>query len=734
MFKILLKFLSATILIIVLLISYLSYFGIETKRFNNLIQEEISKKNNNVSAEFDKIKILLKLPNFSINLKIPEVVFNYENKKISLQNISTNYSLILFLKKKYGLENVSIATKKNSLNEIINFIRVYKNTPQLIILEKMLKAGTIEANLEFDFDKEGKVKNNYKILGSITNAKIQLFNKQVISDIDFNFDIQKELYKIKNSKIQYKEINFLSENIEIIDNQKFFIIDGDIKSEVDKFNSEKISSFLKHGLKDYKIKNLKFSTSNNFKLKLSKKFKISDFTVQSKIKLDSLNYEFDNDEIVNFFPNYQGSLDFKDHEIELLFKENQLSVKGVGKYFLDEEGEKIEYEMLRKNKNLNFKSKININKNSLYLSKLNFKKKENSESILIIDGVYKKNKSLFFKKILLNQANNNFLIKDLDLSKNFKINYFNLINLNFVNEHDKKNEIFLKKNEKNYLFTSEILDGSEFLNELLNGDGSEGISRLFNNLDTNIKIDINKVFIDENDFLKSLKSNIKFTKNNIEKLDLSGNFADNKKLTLTIRTNKNNVKITTLYSEHAKPLVKKYKFIKGFEEGSLDFYSTKENNISKSKLKINNFKLQEVPALTKILTLASLQGIADLLTGEGVRFDEFEMNFKNNKNLMTINEIYAIGPAISILMDGYIEKDKIISLRGTLVPATTINKAIGSIPILGKILVGSKTGEGVFGVSFKIKGPPKNLETTVNPIKTLTPRFITRTLEKIKKN
>ena len=75
-----------------------------------------------------------------------------------------------------------------------------------------------------------------------------------------------------------------------------------------------------------------------------------------------------------------------------------------------------------------------------------------------------------------------------------------------------------------------------------------------------------------------------------------------------------------------------------------------------------------------------------------------------------------------------------VSLKGTLVPATTLNKFVGSIPVLGKILVGKKTGEGVFGVSFKIKGPPKNLKTTVNPIKTLTPRFITRTLEKIKKD
>jgi hypothetical protein len=31
-----------------------------------------------------------------------------------------------------------------------------------------------------------------------------------------------------------------------------------------------------------------------------------------------------------------------------------------------------------------------------------------------------------------------------------------------------------------------------------------------------------------------------------------------------------------------------------------------------------------------------------------------------------------------------------------------------------------------------MKGPPKDIKTTVNPIKTLTPRFITRTLEKIK--
>ena len=45
-------------------------------------------------------------------------------------------------------------------------------------------------------------------------------------------------------------------------------------------------------------------------------------------------------------------------------------------------------------------------------------------------------------------------------------------------------------------------------------------------------------------------------------------------------------------------------------------------------------------------------------------------------------------------MSGYIESNKLISLRGTMVPATTINKIIGKIKIIGDILVGSKKGKG----------------------------------------
>ena len=90
-----------------------------------------------------------------------------------------------------------------------------------------------------------------------------------------------------------------------------------------------------------------------------------------------------------------------------------------------------------------------------------------------------------------------------------------------------------------------------------------------------------------------------------------------------------------------------------------------------------------------------------------------------------------MGPSISILMDGYTESQTgLVSLRGTMIPAKTLNKFLSKIPVVGDILIPKEIGEGLFGVSFKIKGYPRKMKTSVNPIKTLTPRFIQKALEK----
>ena len=83
-------------------------------------------------------------------------------------------------------------------------------------------------------------------------------------------------------------------------------------------------------------------------------------------------------------------------------------------------------------------------------------------------------------------------------------------------------------------------------------------------------------------------------------------------------------------------------------------------------------------------------------------------------------------------MDGYQDENDLTSLRGTLIPAKTLNKMISKIPVIGNIVIPKEVGEGLFGISFKMKGPKGNVKTTINPIRTLTPRFIQKIIDRSK--
>ena len=74
--------------------------------------------------------------------------------------------------------------------------------------------------------------------------------------------------------------------------------------------------------------------------------------------------------------------------------------------------------------------------------------------------------------------------------------------------------------------------------------------------------------------MENLITDIDIKLNKINNLMLSSKFPNNSELKFSITKNSNDEKITTLNTKNASPLVKKYKFIKGFEGGSLDFYST----------------------------------------------------------------------------------------------------------------------------------------------------------------
>ena len=728
--RIIYRSLISLIIILLLLATYLSVIGIKTDKLNSKITSQINKIEPNIKLKLNDVSAKLDIFTFGINAKTIGTNLIYRNKEIKIETIKTKISIKSFLRDKFSITEIFISTKPLLIKDLITFARLLNNDPKLFIAENFIKKGYVIADLQLEFDDSGNVKKNYKFHGLVKDGKINLFKKYNLDKIDFIFEINEKNQKFKDIKIILNNNNILIPEIIVSKQNKKYFVSGKLNTRNISLTKNEINDFISDDLIDLDIQKILLSSKNNFKFEINKDFKIKNLDIKSDINLD--NFEFKNSfKLKNIFPKVKKNFVLKNQKIKLEYKKDNLNIVGEGDVLLQNEIDKVEYEIYKKKDEIKFNTKLKISKNPFKLDILNYKKNKDSDLELFFLGKSNIEKGSVFNKISLKEEKNIISIENLSLSSDYKINDLGNININYIDKEDLKNNLKLIKKDSNYLVSGNSFNINSIIDELLDS-GNDNKLKIFNK-NFRINFDVKKIYLNKNHTINTLKGFLFLNKNEISELELESNFSNNEHIKFTIKDN-DNEKITTLYSFKAKPFVDRYKFIKGFEDGDLDFYSIKKNGITNSILKIDNFKIQEIPVLAKLLTLASLQGIADLLTGEGIRFTDFEMRFSSKNNLMTIEELYAIGPAISILMEGYIQSKKLISLRGTLVPATTVNRTISSIPLIGDILIGKKIGEGVFGVSFKIKGPPGDLETTVNPIKTLTPRFITRTLEKIKKN
>ena len=730
----LIKFLLFIFFIITLIFLYLSIFGISTQIFNKKIKNEILNINKKINLELKSVRILINPFNFSANIKTinPEIAFN--NKKIKLNYINTNVSFKSLINQKIKIDDLQISTKKNKIKDIVSLTRLFKDNAELFLLEKIIKRGFLTGEINLNLDEEGKVKKDYSIKGFINNGSLSLLRKNSIKNLNLDFKIENKNYLLKDIRAELDQLKISSPLIKIKEKGNLLLIEGKINNVEKKINLKLLNNLLAEVTKNFDIENLELSSENDFSFSVDKKYKINDFILKSKINLNNVDYKVQLPFLKKFLPNFNNLIKLQNHKILINYKKNELNVEGKGNISIKGAEDYFDYKLSQDNKGYKFDTSFNIEKNQFLIDVLNYKKNADLKASLKLKGIYNKEEQVKFSTILFtDEEKNKLLINGLSLNKKFKISDIISLKFDFINNNRISNKIELKKEKKFYKINSKSFDATNIIEDILDSN-DESNSIFSKNFNSNIDIKISKAYLDNITFVNDLYGIINIKDNKINKINLNSIFPNKKKLTLTLNINENNEKITSLFTDYPKPLIKQYKFIKGFEEGVLDFYSIKKDGISNSRLIIDNFKVKEVPIFAKLLTLASLQGIADLLTGEGIRFTDFEMKFSNKKSLMIIEEMYAIGPAVSIMMEGYIEKKKLTSLKGTLVPATTINRTISSIPLIGNILVGKKIGEGVFGVSFKIKGPPKNLKTTVNPVKTLTPRFITRTLEKIKKN
>jgi len=738
MSKLVIRFFLFFLISIVLTIAYLSYFGLVTNKFDDLIKKKANERNQNVQLEFNKTKIHInpKELNLSVKLQNPKILV--KGNEIILSRIDLFLPLKSFITSNFSLQRVEIVFLKNDIKDLTKITNAF--LPRIINkqIKKIFSKGELEGEIIIPFNPNGTIAENYEISAKILDGDININSDLKINNLStdikytFNSANGKEInFFINQGKILNLDLQQSSINIKFKDKKK--IIKSIIKtSGTSKYSDIKIiSSLFGIDLNDIKNAEIKSDLETSVKFLIDDKFKITDreFTVKGKINNLSLEHR-EIKSIKNFLPSYNNKILLKDSEISFN-QTDKLKISGLVTFDKQFKNFIISYSQEKNNKII-VAGKINLYDLSLKISNLNYFKEKNTTAGVDFYIVSSK-LGYDINHLIYSSEKSKIELEQIKLNKKLEIKDVKNINVTTFNGNIKNNNFYIKKHKtlKNTIsITGESFDAEPLLKSLYKKNDKKTFSKDFNS-EINIKLD--KAITGTNDNISNFSMITSIKKGAYIKLSLKGNFSDNEIIEMSIYQIDKDKKTLQVISDRARPFIKNFNFIKGFEEGKLEYESIITKDVTNSHLLLTDFKVSKVPALAQLLTLASLQGIADTLSGEGIRFDSFEMKSNSKGNVMNIEDALAMGSAVSILLNGYVDKGKVVSIRGTLVPATKLNSIIASIPIVGDILVGKKTGEGVVGVSFKMKGPPKDIKTTVNPIKTLTPRFIVRAVEKMQK-
>jgi hypothetical protein len=746
--KLFFKILSALIFIIFITLVVLSY-GISTDKFNNKIITQIEKRIPNSKANFKEANISLDIFTLGLKIKINKPDILVDRQSINLKSFTIFSDLKSSFEEKYLLQKIEIDFDDNKILDLKK-TSLIKKVP--VLDQTKFLDGIANGNLVIDQFQKQKVSTTFT--GELKNVSIDIYEDiPFVKDLTGNIDFENNKITLSDTAgvfgtfgIKSDEVSYSIDNRELSGNIN---IDGQLKSSL---NLNKISTSLLN-LNLEKIKDIggQLSLNSNLDIQFDNNFKVIKDKTQFNLNTTNLNfkysdpYEFDfkninslikfdrkgqlvangdfilNNKKNNFAVNRKSSKDFFDIKLngeinlkETFFKKNDFLIKDDLNYNIKTK--------LKDFKKFNIETSLDLSNSEVDLSLFNYTKNKGVNSKLNF-VFYKNNKNIKISKLNFVSKNDRINIQSIYLDEKFNLKDFDNIKINLGDN----NKLRVTKNKRNYLIKGEKLDLRRVLNQRERNKDVE-----FNSMiDGSLKVDLKRIFLPGASLI-NYKNTSLVKKGTITKLNSFANFDDLTTFSHEVKNNKAGNKELIIRSDKAKPFLSNYEFLKGLEKGTLDIRrETLSKDFSVTEIKINNFYLKEMPILTNILSIASLTGALDVLEGKGIFFKEAYLKYELRNNELKIIECYGTGPSLGFIIEGRVGKDNFTSLSGSLAPANTINNIVRGIPIIGKVLTGKK-GDGIFGASFKIKGT-KELKTEVNPIRTITPRFVQRFLAVFKK-
>tara|TARA_Y100000768_G_scaffold346931_1_gene294846 strand:+ start:684 stop:2858 length:2175 start_codon:yes stop_codon:yes gene_type:complete len=718
--KIFFSFLLTFSILFAIILTILSTIGIETDRFNRIIINQVEQRKN-VRLNLKTIDFKLDLKKLSLFLETNQPNIIYRDIPVPSDNLKVYIDFLSLFKKKIEIKKINLTLSKLNIDQIGKLSKLIKPSNFKNFLNNKIKKTNIISEIEIFFNEDGEI-SNFLIKGKVEKLEANILDNLNLSKANFSFIADKEDILIKKIFGNIDTIKISNGDIKL-DLRNGLKLKSNFETNIN-IDQKNISIYKKILNKQNLINNIQLfngNFNNNVSIDLDETYKVKNFKYNFSGQLKKSEIKFTKSVKNTYIDEELSKIILSDSLINFHLSPKILKLEGEGNYSFDDvEFSKFDFKNKFFDEQLHFLVNFDY-RNTLNLDLINYKKSKKNNAKIFLD--FKKNKDFInINKINYIEKDNLINFEDLKFKdKNllsFKTATIKTPNNDFSIIWDKK--IVIKGNEFD----------ADFLPKFLNQQSNENI---FKEINKTIEINFKKINAPLSEKIKDFRLIGKIEKGKFVKITSKGDFGGNNFLDISVKTNKDsNIRFLEIYSDLPRPLLTEYSFFNGLSGGKLLFTSLIDGSKSNSKIKIENFKVINAPGLIKLLSLADLGGLADLAKGEGLSFDILEINIEREKGFLKINEILALGPSMSVLMQGYRDQKGLTSLRGTLIPAKTLNNLISKIPVVGKIVIPKEVGEGLFGISFKMKGPKNDIKTTINPIRTLTPRFIQKIVDKRK--
>ena len=522
------KFFLLLTITAVSLIIFLSYFGVETDRFDSLIKNKANEVNQYVKLEFKttKIRLNLKELNLAVKLQNPKVLIISD--EINLSKLYLFLRLKSFFSSDFILQRAEVAFIKNDIKDLTKITNIF--LPRIINsqIEKMFVKGNLEGEFTIPFKPDGTIGKNYTFYGKVLDADININKDYKIKDLNADVGFAKNStwptssfpldgLSIRNISGSFSNLTFKDTSggnfvdVQFKENKKSIKLSLTMLGNINSSEIKLISSLLGFKINYFEDINLTLGDNNkdegvttDIKFDIDNKFKVTNVTYEANGHINNLQLKIKEKKIIKeFLPSFNKEITFKNTKFNLSSAKEDV----VGDQFLELDGEvkfgnefeKINISQLYKKKKKQhiIKAASTLNGLSVNISRLNYKKEKGENAEITFNTDFVLDEYFFINDLSYSDGKSEIILNNIKLNKNLEVDSFESLDIKTYENNIKNNDFSVKKSDK-VIISGEVFDVQPLLKSLYKKKNKKTFSKNFNN---EVKVDFKKIITGTNDDL-----------------------------------------------------------------------------------------------------------------------------------------------------------------------------------------------------------------------------------------